>query len=406
MTLPAGWTHTTLGELGRYINGRGFKKSEWGVAGRPIIRIQNLTGSGSSFNYYDGPVEDRYVVRDGDLLVSWAATLGAYVWRGPEALLNQHIFRVESNIDREFHKYLLDFKLQELMRHTHGSGIVHITKGKFDSVPVALPPFQEQRRIVEILDAHLSRLDAAAADLARVDQRTRALELAFVSALVRDARTVRVPLADLLDVSIGGVWGSAPGEDECDVDVLRVTELRARGRLDSATSARRSVTQKVLTSRHLEPGDLLLEKSGGGPKQPVGRVGLVGELRGPSVCSNFMQLMRPRRSLVEPGFLHLYLNALHQSGGTSHMQRASTNIRNIKASEYMALEVPVPDLEAQRSGLASARSSATEVDRLRSVTEATQRRSSALRKTLLAAAFSGRLTSPNLVDDIKELAGV
>ncbi|WP_152608339.1 hypothetical protein [Kocuria rhizophila] len=54
VVVPDGWTKARLGDLGRYINGRGFKKSEWGASGRPIIRIQNLTGSSNSFNYFDG----------------------------------------------------------------------------------------------------------------------------------------------------------------------------------------------------------------------------------------------------------------------------------------------------------------------------------------------------------------
>src|SRR5438105_4958984 len=115
-----------------YLNGRGFKKSEWSDIGRPIIRIQNLTGSGESFNYYNGDAEDRHTVREGDLLVSWAATLGVYVWRGPEAVLNQHIFKVESQIEPAFHRHLLEHVLSDLQRQTHGSGMVHITKDKFD----------------------------------------------------------------------------------------------------------------------------------------------------------------------------------------------------------------------------------------------------------------------------------
>jgi type I restriction enzyme, S subunit len=87
--LPPGWTQTTLGQIGRYLNGRAFKKSEWSRSGRPIVRIQNLTGSSAVFNYFDGPLEERYIARPGDLLVSWAATLGAYIWQGPEAAVNQ-----------------------------------------------------------------------------------------------------------------------------------------------------------------------------------------------------------------------------------------------------------------------------------------------------------------------------
>ena len=137
--LPAGWAWTTLGEIGDYLNGRGFKKSEWHDSGRPIIRIQNLTGSGARFNYFEGEAEERHIAREGDLLVSWAATLGVFVWHGPEAVINQHIFKVESRIDRRFHRYLLLAVLGDLQRQTHGSGMVHITKSRFDGTPVALP---------------------------------------------------------------------------------------------------------------------------------------------------------------------------------------------------------------------------------------------------------------------------
>src|SRR5438128_2167489 len=126
--LPSGWAWTRLGNIGNYWNGRGFKKSEWRETGRQIIRIQDLTGTRDKPNYFQGEVDPKQVVRHGDLLVSWAATLGVYVWRGEEAVLNQHIFRVDSFIDRDFHYYLIAHVLNELRRQTHGSGIVHITR--------------------------------------------------------------------------------------------------------------------------------------------------------------------------------------------------------------------------------------------------------------------------------------
>ncbi len=86
---PPGWAWARLGDLGNYWNGRGFKKSEWRESGRQIIRIQDLTSSRERPNYFQGKVDERHIVRHGDLLVSWAATLGVYVWRGEEAVLNQ-----------------------------------------------------------------------------------------------------------------------------------------------------------------------------------------------------------------------------------------------------------------------------------------------------------------------------
>ena len=114
--LPQGWAAATLGDVGEYPNGRGFKKSEWAKSGRPIIRIQDLTGTTNNPNYFDGECEDRHVVRPGDLLISWAATLGVYVWDGPEAVLNQHIFKVRSFVDQTYHRYLVQEILDDLYR--------------------------------------------------------------------------------------------------------------------------------------------------------------------------------------------------------------------------------------------------------------------------------------------------
>jgi type I restriction enzyme S subunit len=180
--LPPGWAWSTLGEIGVYQNGRAFKKSEWATNGRPIIRIQDLTGTGSSPNYFDGTVESRYEVSKGDLLVSWAATLGVYVWNGEDAVLNQHIFKVQSFINPQFHFYLLRFALAELERQAHGTGMVHITKGKFDSTTVAVPPLLVQRKIVEFLDKTFSCMDAAVTSLRLSETRLKGYRGAVLKA--------------------------------------------------------------------------------------------------------------------------------------------------------------------------------------------------------------------------------
>lgn len=156
------------------------------------------------------------------------------------------------------------------------------------------------------------------------------------------------PLGGVLVHSIGGVWGGLPGTDEEEVRVIRVTELKPYGVLDVSTAAHRSISSKQLAGRRLTEGDLLLEKSGGGPNTPVGRVGLVAASPSMFVCSNFMQLMRPNPLVILPRFLHLYLNHIHAIGETVGMQTASTNIRNIKASDYLQVRVPVPPLDEQR----------------------------------------------------------
>lgn len=213
----------------------------------------------------------------------------------------------------------------------------------------------------------------------------------------------RAVLGDILDVSIGGIWGKGPGEDEVDVRVWRVTELKTGGRMEQETAARRSVTTKQLSPRSLQPGDLLLEKSGGGPKTPVGRVGLVRTVEEPSVCANFMQLMRPNPGKAEPRFLHLYLNHFHEVGGTERMQTASTNIRNIKASEYVKIEVPLPALEEQRRIVAILEEHLSRLEVADALLDQAKRRLAALERAALDAHFGNgdvMVTLDELIEDI------
>ena len=182
--MPSGWSASKLGELGRYLNGRGFKKSEWGTTGRPIIRIQDLTGTSSNPNYFDGEVEDRHVVRDGDFLISWAATLGAYIYRGPEGLVNQHIFKVDTYINQAFHYYAVTFAIGEMYRRTRGTGMVHIVKSDFDDTNIPLPPLNEQERIVDRIEELFTDLDAGIAALERVKRNLSRYRAAVLHAAV------------------------------------------------------------------------------------------------------------------------------------------------------------------------------------------------------------------------------
>ena len=159
--LPKGWTTTSIGDVATYQNGRAFKPSEWDSKGLPIIRIQNLNDTNANYNFSHDHHEEKFKVKNGDLLFAWSASLGAYIWRGQEAWLNQHIFRVDHTnfIDRLFLFYALKNITAELYAKTHGSGMVHVTKEKFRETPLSLPPLSEQHRIVAKIEELFSELD-------------------------------------------------------------------------------------------------------------------------------------------------------------------------------------------------------------------------------------------------------
>ena len=159
--LQKGWKKTTLGEIATYVNGRAFKPIEWSKTGTPIIRIQNLNNPNAEYNYYDGNIEEKYHIENGDLLFAWSASLGAYIWKGKSAFLNQHIFKVlpKENIDKTFIYYLLDKVTNELYAKAHGSGMVHVTKGKFEATSVNIPSLETQQAIVNKIESLFDEID-------------------------------------------------------------------------------------------------------------------------------------------------------------------------------------------------------------------------------------------------------
>ena len=202
--LPEGWRLAKLGELAQYLNGAAFKPDDWGDVGVPIIRIQNLNDPSKPMNRTTRPVNERLRVCDGDVLVSWSATLDAFIWDRGEAWLNQHIFRVlphESLVDKRFLFFLLKREIASLIEteHLHGSTMKHINRGPFLSHQVALPPLAEQRRIVARLDVLLGCTRRAREELAHVPrlverQRQAVLAAAFRGELTstwrKDANTI------------------------------------------------------------------------------------------------------------------------------------------------------------------------------------------------------------------------
>ena len=74
--LPRGWRTVRVGDACRLVNGRAFKPSDWTEQGRPIVRIQNLNNRRAAFNRFDGTVEPKFLIEDGELLFAWSGTPG------------------------------------------------------------------------------------------------------------------------------------------------------------------------------------------------------------------------------------------------------------------------------------------------------------------------------------------
>ena len=393
--LPRGWSRSTLGDVRRYQNGRGFKKSEWAEQGRPIIRIQNLTKSSYVTNYFNGHADERHIVRGGDLLVSWAATLGVFVWDGPEAVLNQHIFKVESGLHKQYHRYLLEHTLSDLRRQAHGSGMVHVTKGRFDATPVLVPPLPEQRRIVAAIEEHFSRLDAAAASLTAAGHRIDLLESTAVNLAFADI-TERVPLGDLAEVR-GGIQKQPKRKPTSNPhSFLRVANVK-RNRLELDDVHEIELFDGEIDRFRLAEGDLLVVE-GNGSQEQIGRSALwTGEIEN-CVHQNHLIRVRPGATL-NPRFLNAFWNSPINSRQLTAVASSTSGLYTLSTSKLNRVLIPVAGSTSQARIADQLDDIRLSIDRLRAQMRVAWQRSAAMRRSVLAAAFSGQLVQQDPSDE-------
>jgi type I restriction enzyme S subunit len=145
-----------------------------------------------------------------------------------------------------------------------------------------------------------------------------------------------------------GLWeGKTPPYVK--VGVIRNTNFTKDGVIDTTDIPTLDVEVKQYKTRKLQHGDIILEKSGGGPKQPVGRVVVFDIDNGEYSLSNFTSAIRVKdTNKVTYEYLHRFLHFFYLSGKTESMQSHSTGIRNLDFARYKSIEVPLPSMQEQK----------------------------------------------------------
>lgn len=142
--IPRGWGVKALDELGQFVNGGAFTKHANG-RGRPILRIKELKGGLTDATpCTDHEVEDKHLARHYDLLFSWSGTLDVFRWVGPEAVINQHIFKVIPG--DEIPSWLVEGAVRvhlprfQAIAADKATTMGHIQRGHLGEAKLAVPP--------------------------------------------------------------------------------------------------------------------------------------------------------------------------------------------------------------------------------------------------------------------------
>lgn len=197
--IPSHWEKSKVGYIGNYINGFAFNPSQWSDEGYKIIRIQNLTDSSKSFNFYNGKIDKKYIIKKGDILISWSATLDTFIWDDEDAVLNQHIFKVvvdEDKICKSYYVWLANWFISEMQNEKHGSTMQHLTKNTFDKFVVYLPPMEEQVFLAKYLDKKTSQIETLISKKEELIETLKASRTKLISETVTKGLDKNVPMKD------------------------------------------------------------------------------------------------------------------------------------------------------------------------------------------------------------------
>lgn len=157
-------------------------------------------------------------------------------------------------------------------------------------------------------------------------------------------------LIDVIHKPISGEWGSVPGNKP--TKIIRTTNFTNNGFLNLEKEVvLREISEKKVQSKKLNFGDTIIEKSGGGPKQPVGRV-VYFDIKDdiPYLCNNFTSILRVKnKEELDSRFLFYYLFDAHQRGITLNFQNKTTGIINLKLTRLLeTIKIPLPSLATQQ----------------------------------------------------------
>jgi len=151
-----------------------------------------------------------------------------------------------------------------------------------------LPPLPEQKRLAGLLWS----VDEAAVDYEKLLFHILITRSAILKKIYMNKEVKAVSISELPIKEINGMWKTDEENDVMYVSIIRSTEIQPYGEISYDTAQRHKVKKSQFIDKKLLLGDIIVERSGGGPDQPVGRICYFNKATGDYTFSNFTSVIR------------------------------------------------------------------------------------------------------------------
>lgn len=337
--------HKKLGDIATYLNGYAFKPEDRGTKGLPIIRIQDLTGNSYDLGFYNGEYPKKIELNNGDILISWSASLGVYEWNRGKALLNQHIFKVvfdKLDVNKKYFVFAVKYNLKEMEKRTHGATMKHITKKDFDNVLVPFPPLNKQQEIAATLDTLQSIITHRKQQLEKLDLlvKARFVEM-FGEPILNEKGWNMVTIGDIVtEVKYGT---SKPAVEGGKYPYLRMNNLTYDGHLDLTNLKMIDIPDSEIEKCIVHRGDVLFNRTNS--IELVGKT-CVFDKDEDMVIAGYIIRVR-LKSIMLPIVLSYFMNTDALKKKLRNMAKGAVNQANINAQEFKSINIYLPPIELQ-----------------------------------------------------------
>jgi type I restriction enzyme S subunit len=297
------------------------------------------------------------------------------------------ILRPANGVEPKFllYRVIEDRFVAELSALQTGSSYPAVRNGDVFSRIIAVPPIDEQQRIVAAIEEQFSRLDAAESVLQVVIARDHQLRQALLAKL--ETTSEQVPLGD---VSIDARYGTSlrcsyggPGWP-----VLRIPNIQ-HGRLDMGDLKHADDASADLRSYQIGRGDLLFVRTNGS-RDLIGRVAAV-DTDARLAFASYLIRVRPDQRRLNTRFAALALASPQCRAQIESKAATTAGQYNLNLKSIASLLIPLPPIEQQHRLATEIESELTMLDSLARTIDQTVLRCQALRRSILNQAFIGAL---------------
>jgi type I restriction enzyme S subunit len=391
------WPVKTLGDLMTVQNGYAFDSQYFSPSGKiGLIRIRDLKGGVGTETHFVGPYDDEYVVTAGDYLIGMDGEFRCYEWRGDPALLNQRVCRLRDfgkSIDARFLFYGINKFLKEIEDVTGYTTVKHLSSKSILTIEMPVPPLEEQKRIVELLDVATARVVELTEcyEQARTCAKNLFIKSLDVVMFKDEASYVESTLKHLT-TKIGS--GATPTGGKGSYKTAGVPLIRSMNIHDSEFDFKglayidKEQAQR-LDGVAVEDGDVLLNITGAS----LTRTCLVPSDLVPARVNQHVSILRVKPELINERYLQLFLvcartkSLLWEIGGAAGATRQALTKKDL---EELVIKYPLA-LEDQKAIVEEVDKLASGVSQFVGLIEAKLTAAKNLRQSILEAAFAGEL---------------